>query len=93
MFCSCFVVTVLFIFIFVCTSVGLLTPGESPIAVVVVVVVVVVVAAAVVVAVTTIIITTTIYNVMLMHCKAFPSASCSYLATITKRDSTVIDIH
>jgi hypothetical protein len=37
----CFVV-VLCIFIFVCTSVGLLPPGESPIAVVVVVVVVVV---------------------------------------------------
>ena len=34
MFCSCFVVTVvLCIFIFVCTSVGLLPPGESPIAV------------------------------------------------------------
>jgi hypothetical protein len=31
MFCSCFVV--LYIFIFVCTSVGLLPPGESPIAV------------------------------------------------------------
>ena len=34
MFCSCFVViVVLCIFIFVCTSVGLLPPGESPIAV------------------------------------------------------------
>jgi hypothetical protein len=34
MFCSCFVVIlVLCIFIFVCTSVGLLPPGESPIAV------------------------------------------------------------
>jgi uncharacterized membrane protein YccF (DUF307 family) len=34
MFCSCFVVTVvLCISIFVCTSVGLLPPGESPIAV------------------------------------------------------------
>jgi hypothetical protein len=31
MFCSCFVV--LCIFIFVCTSVGLLPPGESPTAV------------------------------------------------------------
>jgi hypothetical protein len=31
MFCSCFVI--LYIFIFVCTSVGLLPPGESPIAV------------------------------------------------------------
>jgi hypothetical protein len=31
MFCSCFVV--LCIFIFVCTSVGLLPPGESPIAI------------------------------------------------------------
>jgi hypothetical protein len=31
MFCSCFVViVVLCIFIFVCTSVGLLPPGESP---------------------------------------------------------------
>jgi hypothetical protein len=34
MFCSFFVVIVLLcIFIFVCTSVGLLPPGESPIAV------------------------------------------------------------
>jgi hypothetical protein len=34
LFCSCFVViVVLCIFIFVCTSVGLLPPGESPIAV------------------------------------------------------------
>ena len=34
MFCSCFVViVVLRIFIFVCTSVGLLPPGESPIAI------------------------------------------------------------
>jgi hypothetical protein len=34
MFFSCFVVIdVLYIFIFVCTSVGLLPPGESPIAV------------------------------------------------------------
>ena len=34
MFCSCFVVkNVLYFFIFVCTSVGLLPPGESPIAV------------------------------------------------------------
>jgi hypothetical protein len=34
MFCSCFVViVVLCIFIFVCISVGLLPPGESPIAV------------------------------------------------------------
>jgi hypothetical protein len=34
MFCSCFVVIVaLSIFIFVCTNVGLLPPGESPIAV------------------------------------------------------------
>jgi hypothetical protein len=34
MFCGCFVViVVLCIFIFVCTSVGLLPPGESPIAV------------------------------------------------------------
>jgi hypothetical protein len=34
MFCSCFVViVVLCIFIFVCTSVGLLPPGESPTAV------------------------------------------------------------
>jgi hypothetical protein len=33
MFCSCFVVTVVLrIFIFVCTSVGLLPQGESPIA-------------------------------------------------------------
>jgi hypothetical protein len=33
-FCSCFVVIVILcIFIFVCTSVGLLPPGESPIAV------------------------------------------------------------
>ena len=31
MFCSCFVV--LCIFVFVCTSVGLLPPSESPIAV------------------------------------------------------------
>jgi uncharacterized membrane protein len=34
MFCSCFVViVVLCIFMFVCTSVGLLPPGESPTAV------------------------------------------------------------
>jgi hypothetical protein len=37
MFCSCFVVlcfvVVLCVFISVCTSVGLLPPGESPIAV------------------------------------------------------------
>jgi hypothetical protein len=34
MFCTCIVVTVvLCIFIFVCTSVGLLPPGGSPIAV------------------------------------------------------------
>jgi hypothetical protein len=32
MFCSCFVVIVV-LCIFVCTSAGLLTPGESPIAV------------------------------------------------------------
>ena len=41
LFCSCFVV--LSIFIFVCTTVGLLPPDESPIAVVILVVVVVVV--------------------------------------------------
>jgi hypothetical protein len=33
LFCSFFVVIVLCIFIFVCTSVGLLPPGESPVAV------------------------------------------------------------
>jgi hypothetical protein len=36
MFCSCFVVIVVLlfcVFIFVCTSVGLLPPGERPIAV------------------------------------------------------------
>jgi hypothetical protein len=33
LFCSYFVIVVLCIFIFVCTSVELLPPGESPIAV------------------------------------------------------------
>ena len=54
MFCNCFVV--LCIFIFVCTSVRLLPPGESPIAVVVVVVVVVVVAVVVIIIIIIIII-------------------------------------
>jgi hypothetical protein len=31
MFCSCFVIVVLCIYIFVCTSVQLLPPGEGPI--------------------------------------------------------------
>jgi hypothetical protein len=44
MFCSCFVViVVLCIFIFVCTSVGLLPPGESPIAVVIIIIIVIII--------------------------------------------------
>jgi hypothetical protein len=39
----CFVIVVLCIFIFVCTSVGLLPPGESPIAVVVVVIIIIII--------------------------------------------------
>ena len=54
MFCSCFIV--LCIFSFVCTSVGLLPPGESPI----VIVVVVVVAAAIIIII--IIILTSVCN-------------------------------
>ena len=40
-FFLCFVV-VLFIFIFVCTSVGLLPPGESPIAIIIIIIIIIV---------------------------------------------------
>jgi hypothetical protein len=40
-FCSCFVV--LSIFIFVCTCVGLLPPGESPIAVKIIVIIIIII--------------------------------------------------
>jgi hypothetical protein len=41
MFCSSFVIiVVLCIFIFVCTSVGLLPPGESPIAVIIIIIII-----------------------------------------------------